>query len=239
VTDPTPARDVVFLDVETNGLDPRRHEAWDVAAWNLSTGHRCEFFTWLPDVSGFLAAADVKALRVSRFLDRYPWDACPGRQDTETALAAMGGLLYVFDGGRSMSAAESRDHPAPIVVGSKPTFDMEFTSRLLARYDMPDTPWHHHPIDLGTYAAGVVGIEPGTSSLSAENVARLCHVEPGGHAAAADVTSGGRAFLLLREAARLVNHGDKILSATEYLADHAAHRERESAIEAELLRPAL
>jgi hypothetical protein len=69
-------------------------------------------------------------------------------------------------------------------------------------------PWHHHPIDLGSYAAGVLGIELGTRSLSAESVARMCGVEPGGHAAGRDVTSGGAAYLLLREAAQNIRPGE-------------------------------
>lgn len=229
-----PTRDVVFLDCETNGLDPDRHVAWDIAAWNLTTGHRAQFFAHIPDVSRFLATAEVKALRVNRFLDRYPWDACPSHEDTE---AGLGSLRDVLDGGRTLTGPQFRDHPRPVVVGSKPTFDQEFVARLARDYGYSDPNgadlpwWHYHPVDLGAYAAGVAGIEPGTSSLSAREVAALCGVDTPDHSAAGDVTSGGRAFLLLREAARRGAQGG---SARIYLDGHGL---RGDAIEAELLRP--
>lgn len=208
MTYPPPARDVVFLDCETNGRYVERgHVAWDVAAWNLTTGHRVQFFVHIPDMSRFLGTAEPIALRVSRFLDRYPLDGpCPGHEDTAAGLDA---LRDVLDGGRDLTSAAWHDHPRPVLVGSKPTFDMGFIGSLAQRYGHPDPNesdhlpwWHHHPIDLGAYAAGVLGIEPGTSSLSAESVARLCGIEPGGHTAEGDVTSGGACFLTLREVAR-------------------------------------
>lgn len=240
MTGAKPTRDVVFLDVETNGRYVERgHVAWDVAAWNLTTGHRTQFFTHIPDMSRFLGTAEPVALRVSRFLDRYPLDGpCPGATETR---AALDSLRLLFDGGRRMTRAEMLTHPRPIVVGSKPTFDMGFVGPLAVTHRLADPNgdldpwWHHHPLDLGPYAAGVLGIEPGTSSLSAASVARLCGVEPGDHSAEGDVTSGGRCFLLLREAAREVASG-KVVTAAEWIHDATAHGLVEEQIEVELLR---
>jgi hypothetical protein len=202
-----PPRDVVFLDSETNGLDPRVHEAWEVAAWNLTTGHRCEFFVNIGDVAAFMGRSEPKALRVGRFLDRYPLDDAPTREDTR---AALDGLCDVLDGGREVNLRDPR--PAPVILGSKPTFDMDFVGNLMRTYNYPPGVvaklWHHHPIDLGSYAAGVLGRELGTESLSAEAVARMCGVEPGGHSAGGDVTSGGACYLLLRQAARNIRPGE-------------------------------
>ncbi len=206
MTDPAPRRDVVFLDVETNGRDPERHVAWEVAAWNLTTGHRCEFVTHLPDLPYFLGSAEPVALRVNRFLDRYPLDeTAPSHEDTE---GAIGNLCDVLDGGRNRTLAEARPC-LPVIVGSNPGFDIAFTTKLLVGYGFDVTRrgferWHYHPIDLGAYAAGVLGVEPGTSSLSARQVAEWCGVAPGDHSAGGDVTSGGVSFERLAETARLI-----------------------------------
>lgn len=227
-------RDVVFLDCETSGLDPRVHVAWDVAAWNLTTGHRVQFFAAIPDMSRFLGTADPKALRVNRFLDRYPLDGpCPGKAETTRGLSD---LLDVLDGGRGTLLADEDPPPAPIIIGSKPTFDMDFVGNLAATYDYPDTAWHHHPLDIGSYCAGVLGIAVGTQSLSAGSVARLCRVAPGDHSAEGDVTSGGRSYLLLREAARRARDGGG--PAAEFLARTPLVDPPEM-IEAELLRSPL
>jgi hypothetical protein len=238
----TPPRDIVFLDVETNGRYVERgHVAWDVAAWNLTTGHRVQFFTHIPDMARFLGTSEPKALKVSGFLDRYPLDGpCPTAQHTRDGVAA---LREVLDGGREGNRAEMLAIPAPVIVGSKPTFDMGFVRALAIANRHPDPEadggpwWHHHPIDLGAYAAGVLAVEPGTESLSAESVARLCHVEPGGHSAAGDVTSGGRCFLLLREVARLSRFAAAPGTPRDTLALLIADGLTGAQVEGELLKP--
>jgi len=230
-----PIRDIVFVDTETNGLDDRMHDAWDVAAWNLTTGHRIQFFADIPDMSTFLARSDPKALRVNRFLDRYPLDGpCPTYRETTSQIEAF---REVLSGGRVGTRAEMDALPLPVLVGSKPSFDEGFLRRLFVRHKFSDpahaktAEWHHHPIDLGAYAAGVIGVEPGTTSLSARAVATYCGIPVGDHSADGDVTSGGRAFLLLREAARRGAQGG---SARMYLDAHGLVGDE---VEAELLRP--
>lgn len=218
----TPARDVVFVDCETGGLDPAGHEAWEVAWWNLTTGHRNEFFVYVGDVAEFMGRSEPKALRVGRFLDRYPLDDLPTFEDTSDALADFRAGLT---GRREMPAAEWPNHPAPVILGSKPTFDMDFLTNLFVAHRFPDPRqlpvWHHHPIDLGSYAAGVLGIELGTCSLSAESVAKLVGVKPGQHSAMGDVLSGGRAYLLLRAAAQAAAER-AVPTASEWLAEFGA-----------------
>lgn len=217
-------RDVVFVDVETSGKDPRRHRAWEVAAWNITTGHRCEFFVHIPDMSKFLGGADPIALRIGKFLDRYPFDeTAPSAQDTNVAIADFRDVLF---GRRPMSRVDIDLWPAPVILGSNPGFDIAFLKALYLDTRQPDPEtakdWHYHPIDLGSYAAGVLGVELGTQSLSAATVAEMCGLEPGGHSAGGDVTSGGRAYLLLREAARAAARGDAS-TPSEWLAQYRSH----------------
>jgi hypothetical protein len=202
-------RNVVFLDVETNGRYVERgHEAWEVAWWNLTTGHRDEFFVNIPDVPAFMGRAEPIALRVGKFLDRYPFDdTAPSKADTESAMITM------YEGIRP-----DRSGPAPVLLGSNPGFDAGFLAALARRFALEPEPFHYHPIDLGSYAAGVLGRELGTESLSAASVARMCGLDPGGHSAGGDVTSGGAAYLLLRQAARVARH-DGEQSAAAWLTE--------------------
>jgi hypothetical protein len=198
----------VFVDVETNGLDPRVHDAWEVAWWNITTGTRGYFLPYIPEPSRFLAVADRKALRVSRFIDRWDDLTTPGhpsyrgygRRDTEDAIGQFITDTVPGDWRTHGGPAES----LPRLIASKPEFDMAFLSKLFRASDVAGgEQWYHHGIDLGSYAAGVLGLDilDGKQSLSAAAVAELCGVDPGDHTAEGDVTSGVRCVLLLREAA--------------------------------------
>lgn len=227
-----PARPVVMLDVETSGRYVERgHGAWEVAWWNLTTGVRAEFMVWIENVSKYLAAAELEALRVSRFIDR--WQCPTARGATVDALWDM-----LTEWWPQNLGPDAR----PVILGSKPTFDMGFVAKLIKDFGIAKQtrdgqwpyaePWHHHPIDLGSYAAGVLGVPLGTQSLSAESVARMVGVKPGGHSAMGDVLSGGRAYLLLREAVRVAGTG--AMTARAWLDQYdAASLSVESVIEAE------
>jgi hypothetical protein len=201
-------RDEVFIDCETNGVDLDRHDAWELAWWNLTTGHRGAGQLYIPDVCAFLAAGvtigprgvDLAGLRVSRFVERF---TAPDR-------ASSAALLRKF-----IADTNTRRDPVtgeavlPLIIGSKPTFDQDFVTKALGAFHLesdgfdPTAGWgHHHPLDLGSYALGVLGRRPGSGSFSAASVAGMVGLPEGGHTAEHDVTSGGRAYLLLREAAR-------------------------------------
>jgi hypothetical protein len=147
------ARQVVFLDCETSGVEDQ-HEAWDIAWWNLTTNDRGQFFAHIPDMREFLGNAEIAALRVNRFVDRYPLDPAPTESTTGVGLADMYYSLCP-------PWRDGVQPPLPVIIGSKPTFDQYYVGKILARFGfIPRKVWHHHPIDLGAYAAGVLGIEP-------------------------------------------------------------------------------
>lgn len=192
-------RAVVILDCETNGTDSRVHEAWDVGWWNLTTGQRGSTMLDV-GVPEFLYAAELPALRVNRFVDRYE-PLCRGD--------ATAGLRVMLD---AMWPLGSDLATRPVIVGSNPGFDLDFVGKALRDRHLtsgPDTiPWHHHPIDIGSYAAGALGIELGTGSLSAQAVADMVGVAPGDHSAMGDVESEGLAYLVLRQARRAAYEDD-------------------------------
>lgn len=91
---------LVYLDVETTGLDPRRHEVWEVA-WAIEGN---------PIRSGVIAhdlkRPDPAALRVNRYLDRV------GERDLRAE------LVFETDVVEALAGAT--------IVGANPAFDTAF-----------------------------------------------------------------------------------------------------------------
>ncbi|BBG01591.1 MULTISPECIES: 3'-5' exonuclease [Pseudonocardia] len=173
-------RHIVVVDTETNGLDPRRHQAVEVAWWNLTTNERGMFIP-THNVSEVLANADVKALQINRYVDRIA-DQVPSVDSHE-----RGKFAQQLDG--------------CTLAGSNPAFDAAMVEKLLRpRHTLqingkPVTtwrqPWHHRMLDLSNYAAGMLALNdlPGLAK-----VCELLDVDPGDHTAEADVTATGECF---------------------------------------------
>lgn len=113
--------DLVFLDTETTGLCPHRHQVWEVA-YAVNAGPIVT--VQLPHS---LNHADPVALRLNGYVDRVD----PKMVD-----------------GRGLSMWKVEDELRGIVegchiVGSNPSFDTAF---LFARWR--EQPWHHRRIDV-------------------------------------------------------------------------------------------
>ena len=125
---------VVFIDTETTGLDPTRHEAWEVAL--ITPDGTTKVWYIAPDLS----EADPVALRVNRFYERrgsvYTWD------DSLTSA-------------RQIAIATANRH----LVGAVPEFDAKFLERLLRRHGLAPA-WHYQTVDVEALAAGLLGLEP-------------------------------------------------------------------------------
>jgi hypothetical protein len=124
---------VAFVDIETTGLDPERHQIWEVGLI-LPDGTEHE---WQLPVD--LSRADPIALNIGRFHDRRveKW------KDSYEDAGWLGEFARNF-------VALTRDlHIAGAVV----SFDAERLWRLLrANGECPM--WHYHLIDVGALAAG-------------------------------------------------------------------------------------
>lgn len=189
-------RHVIVVDVETNGLDVARHEAVEVAWWNLTTDERGSF---IPQHSphAVLAAADLEALRVNRYLDRI----APQEQDVYGHHAVK--LWEQFGGPLDDEHPEEFGEPAVAhtLAGSNPSFDAAFIAKMFASVEMTSElepgPWHHRLWDLSAYAAGVLGLDelPGLA-----RVCELLGVQPPDHTAEGDVIATGLCFRALATA---------------------------------------
>jgi DNA polymerase III epsilon subunit-like protein len=156
--------DLISVDIETTGLDPARHEAWEIALIKVDEHEGDD-----PDFTPFecslhmpvtLVGAEVRALEVGQYLERYT-QPNPG-QTTDTTSGRTVGiedavtlLFQALKGNRLM--------------GMSVHFDASFLSELFRRYGWEPTPWHHRHLDLGSFAGGLWGYgQPLSSARLAE-----------------------------------------------------------------------
>lgn len=160
---------LVFLDTETTGLDPALHEVWEVAvAWDDEL-----ILSYILPHS--LRTADVKALELNRYWERFPSGAESDGDGTDPALrAALAGVT---------------------IVGANPAFDAAF---LRARWGA--APWHHRLIDVESMAFAVLGyVRPkGLRDLATDLRQRGHDIPEPDHTAAGDVATTRAAFHALR-----------------------------------------
>lgn len=187
-------RDIIVVDVETNGLSYERHQAVEVAWWNLTTDQRGRF---VPphNVAQVLSAADIEALVVNRYVERLAREVqdYPGHE-----LHRLHDQLLSYDED-DVDAEQGAAEVRHTLAGSNPAFDAHFLAKLFAANDATDyepEPWHHRLWDLSAYAAGVLGLDelPGLA-----RVCELLGVDAPDHTAEGDVTATGRCFLQLQQ----------------------------------------
>lgn len=124
----------VFVDLETTGLDPTRHQVWEVAV----IVDELELVFQLPEPPGGWTV-DLDALRVNRMADRYE-----GPSPTfEAALSAVR---------RRLDPLASNGFRGRHLVGANPKFDMEF---LAAAF--PAWTFHYRPVCVESMTLGRLG----------------------------------------------------------------------------------
>lgn len=128
---------VCFVDTETSGLDPERHEIYEVG---LIEADGTEHHWWLPIDLG---KADAYALKVGRFYERYPKPSYGATPETVDGITHRDDFAYEF------AALTAGKHLAGAVV----SFDEERLRKLLrANGACPD--WSHRTICVETLAGG-------------------------------------------------------------------------------------
>lgn len=125
---------LAFVDCETTGLDPDRHEVWEVAVIRREADGTEELWRALVEIDD-LATADAAALNVGRFFDRY--------QDSKASNRA------------GVAKEVMRRTWGAHLVGAVPSFDAAFLGRLLRWFGCVPG-WHYHLIDVEALAAGVI-----------------------------------------------------------------------------------
>jgi len=133
---------VAFLDLETTGLDPIKHEIWEIGLIVDSN----EYEWQLPVRVG---GADSAALRINRFYERVKPLSEVSHNGMEAAF-----LIAKLTAGRH-------------IVGAVPSFDVGFLEPWLRSYNYCPA-WSHRLICVETLAAGAYQIMPCGLSKIAE-----------------------------------------------------------------------
>lgn len=150
MTDDDQPRRVIVVDTETTGLDLERDFALEVAWEDYATGESGVFVP-AHDREFALEHAHPKALEINRYRELI----MPREQDDGTEVARLWRALV----GATM-------------VGSAPAIDGAMLSGVFDAWDLGTEsipglnggqpvgprPWHHRVVDLGSYAAGVLGL---------------------------------------------------------------------------------
>ncbi len=145
-------RPIVFLDTETDALDPDYRQAWEIAFVRIDTDLTREERVFLVDIP-FSAHSDRKSLEIGGYFDRHPRGRLtsgkpplPGRVDiltpAEAALVVMG-----FTEGAQ-------------IFGAQPSFDTITLTNLLRPYGMHPK-WYHRLRDVESMVMGHTQVEPG------------------------------------------------------------------------------
>lgn len=152
---------ICFVDIETTGLDPRRHAIWEVGVVRVDAAGRSEF-EWQVEIPPG-AEADPEALKVGGYYER--------RRDPVHDPYRVANELWVLLEGAYLA-------------GAAPSFDAAFLGHFLRAHDRPPQPWKHRLLCVETYAAGACGW-PVPVSLS-ETCERLGVERRDAHTALAD-----------------------------------------------------
>jgi hypothetical protein len=148
MTDPT----LVFLDLETTGLDPDRHDIWEIGA--IVRGSDPEWDgEWLWQLRPDLATADPTGLRISRYYEREMLGRLPETTAVELAAPDQGRRPV-----RKVTPADVAHRLARLldgahIVGAVPSFDAAFLAPFLRKHGQAPT-WHYHLVDVEAMAAG-------------------------------------------------------------------------------------
>lgn len=135
---------VAYVDIETTGLDPIRHDIWEIGL--IVDGQEYE---WQLPVS--VGKADSAALRINRYYERVK-----PHSDTASSPANAAYNLARLTAGRH-------------IVGAVPSFDVGFLEPWLRSYNYCSA-WSHRLICVETLAAGKLGILPAGLGKMAEKL---------------------------------------------------------------------
>jgi DNA polymerase III epsilon subunit-like protein len=133
---------LAFTDTETTGLDPARHEAWEVGIVLRKPGLPDVEYLW--QVRPDLSTAEDEALAIGRYAERAcvpashhaAYTGGPGAPVPMTRAEMQAAVTYILNGA--------------VLIGSNPGFDADFLRKLLGGR----APWHYRPVDVPTLAAG-------------------------------------------------------------------------------------
>lgn len=159
-------KDCVFLDTETTGTDPERHEVWEIGLIVAEEvphdpGIEWREYRYLLPVD--LSKADATALRISHYYERSaPLRAMlPGESYDAMHIRSDGSeeVAYSHRLALELATLTANKH----IVGAVPSFDAAFLTKWLHKFSLTPA-WHYHLVDIEVIVAGDQRVEPPWSS---------------------------------------------------------------------------
>ncbi|MGW2837359.1 3'-5' exonuclease [Streptomyces sp. NPDC001493] len=149
----TKLKPLAFVDTETTGLDPRRHDAWEIAVILRDAEHAAagdgsydREVVWQIPVD--LTVADPTALQIGRYHERFRVPA-----GTEAVEMNADGTIYQRLGLGEFFYDLQEVLRNAMLVGSNPAFDDAFLKKLLQGGGRR-VGWHYRTVDIATMAVG-------------------------------------------------------------------------------------
>ena len=164
---------IVFLDTETDGVQPNR-KVWEVGMISRAGDAERET-SFMVDID--LSTADLFGLRIGRFYDRHPLGRWLSGLDTEYPEPDDGGsFVSVFEAARRVARATHGAH----IVGAVPNFDTEVLAALIRKCGLVPS-WHYHLVDIEAMVVGYLhGVGKGGEiklPWDSDEISRLVGVE--------------------------------------------------------------
>jgi DNA polymerase-3 subunit epsilon len=139
----TQGRAELFLDTETTGTDPTKHRVWEIGALKRDGLMTSELEVQI--ITKDLGSADKRALEICQFKNRY------NEFEAVSIEEALSELIHF-----------SQD---TVLFGLNISFDITFLQFMAEREGLDFHPgWHYSAVDVKSYAAGVLGIDPNRPS---------------------------------------------------------------------------
>lgn len=170
-------RAVVFLDTETDGLDERWRQAWEIAMIRVEPDGERTSRTILVDLTDY-SMADPVSLRIGRFNERHPLGrrlaARPGEPALQQILLSEQAAAGVV---REMTQGAT-------IVGAQPDFDTITLTSLLRKFYLVAPQWHYRKRDVESMTAGflrrdVGGLQDCAKALGIESPPKDQHTAMG------------------------------------------------------------
>lgn len=145
-------RDLWVVDVETTGLDVRKHVPLEIAAVNVQSG---EVISFVPSVRrADLAATEPEALAINRYYERRVWERQLGWKRTVAAYDELFDTIrgHTFGGAnpRFDAAMVMRGYAIAVAEASHSDVEVDWGE-----------PWHYRLEDVQSYAAAVMRLPLG------------------------------------------------------------------------------
>ena len=160
---------VAFVDTETTGLDPERHDPWEIAIVLYEVEpDTCALIRHIESVHLFVMPlvtdADPGALRMNKYYERVNEASFEWTADEDAAAAHV---AHMF--GTKMCH----------VAGMNVPFDQAMISKWL-HLNGQKAAWHYHPFELETLMAGALAAtgKPVPIPWKSDNLSRALGVEP-------------------------------------------------------------